>query len=58
MFDDNFTGPHIVEFTNNRELQINIKHNIKNHLAHPLYLEGMSGKLYNWQNIISIRKVS
>lgn len=37
---------------------IDVANNIIDAHGHPIYLMDTDGRLYNWQNIISIRKVS
>jgi hypothetical protein len=51
-----FEGPHEIEFTNGETREVDILHNVVNPQAMPIYLFGADGKIYNWMNIISLRK--
>lgn len=49
-------GYHIVKFTNGDVQAINVKQNIITSQAHPIYLIDVHGEIFNWQNIISVKK--
>ncbi len=55
---DEIKGVFDVEFTTGETRNIDIKVNITNPNAIPLYLIDSDGRLYNWGNIVSIRKAS
>lgn len=52
-----FEGNHVVYFTNGKVIVVDVEANIMNGDAQPLYLKSVTGELYNWQNIISVKKV-
>lgn len=54
---DLFEGPHELEFTNGETRLVDILHNILGVDARPIYLFASDGKIYNWMNIISLRKM-
>jgi hypothetical protein len=54
---NNITGAWNVEFTNGKNVVVNVARNILDPYGHPVYLEAKSGTLYNWQNIISIKRM-
>ncbi len=53
---DELKGVFEVEFTTGEKRNVEIVVNITNPHAVPLYLIDSDGRLYNWGNIISIRK--
>ncbi len=55
---EDIKGIHDVQFINGDLRIIDIKRNIVDIHGFPLYLEDTDRKLFNWQNIISIRKKS
>lgn len=54
---DTISGPIEVEFTNKTLRKIDVQRCIKDMNGHPIYLEDKNGVLYNWQVIISIKRV-
>jgi hypothetical protein len=51
-----FEGLYEVEFTNGETREIDVMKQIVDREAHPLWLVCATGKIYNWMNIISVRK--
>lgn len=53
---EQFVGLHEVEFANGETKRIDVRDNIVDSKAHPIFLVAHNGTLYNWMNIISIRR--
>ncbi len=53
---EDIIGVHDVQFINGDLRIIDIKRNIVDTHGFPIYLEDTDRNLFNWQNIISIRK--
>lgn len=47
-----------VGFTTGDEVVIDVKRGVVNAQAHPLYLEDVNDRLWNWQNIVWVEKVT
>ncbi len=54
---DEINGYCEVEFINGENREVNVKRNIVDGYGHFLHLEAVDGRLYNWTNIVSIRKM-
>ncbi len=52
------TGVYEVELTTGETREVAVKRNFVDSRSFPLYLESEDGRLYTWQNIISIKKKS
>lgn len=51
-------GFYDVEFISGIKRSINVIANILDAVGHPIYLKCESGRVYNWTNILSIKKRS
>ncbi len=51
-------GIYEVELTTGETREVAVKRNFVDPRSFPLYLESEDGRLYTWQNIISIKKKS
>jgi len=59
MFDINeeeHLGMHEVEFRDGGIRRIRVKQHVIDGNGHPIYIEDVTGRLFNYQNIVSIRK--
>ena len=45
-----------VEFTNGETREVDVLQNVVDPYARPIWLICCTGKIYNWMNIISVRK--
>lgn len=50
-------GLYLVTFLNDKNKQIDVKANVINGHALPLYLVDVNNVIYNWMTIVSIKKV-
>lgn len=57
MFDGKPIGLHEVELTNGERRRVDIESYMVNGQAILLYLQDKNGLVYNWFNILTIRKV-
>lgn len=56
--DGEYYGIFDVDFINQQRIRINVARAIVNQDGHPMHLEEhITGKLYNYQNVISILKI-
>jgi hypothetical protein len=55
MGDFDFQGLYEVEFTNGETRLVDVQQ-IPDSYGHPVWLICTTGKIYNWMNIISVRK--
>lgn len=56
-FDSKFEGPFDVEFMHGEIKTIDVAANIVDAHGHPIYLQSDTGRLYNWMNILSLKKI-
>jgi hypothetical protein len=54
---DEITGMFFVKFINNIEMYIDIDKFMVNHLGHPLYIVDVEAKIFNWNAVLSMKKV-
>ncbi len=54
---DEINGYYEVEFINGETREVKVERNIVDGRGAILHLEGVDGTIYNWNNIVSIRKM-